>query len=110
MFTAHLGFMVQGQNTVRTTPSGGNSSWTETTHLVAGEDAERLHDLVRGVGVGRLPSHEVQERVERDVAHVIGVDVRHDALEISITLTHTDNNTDLTAFFQDSLGRPIPEG
>ena len=56
--------------------------------LVCSEDAERLHHLVGRVGVGRLSRHELQERVERDVAHVIGVNVRHDSLEISVALSH----------------------
>ena len=62
-------------------------------HLVAGEDAERLHHLVGGVRVGRLAGHEVQERVERDVALVVGIHSGHDALEVCVALIHTHTHT-----------------
>ena len=58
------------------------------TDLVAGEDAEGLHDLLGGVRVRRLARHKVEEGVERHEAGVVGVHHRHDALEVSLALQH----------------------
>ena len=65
------------------------------TDLVSGEDAERRHDLLGRVGgVGRLASHEVEERLERHVAETVGVDRGHDALEVGLALRTTINHHD----------------
>ena len=62
------------------------STKSSPTHLVAGQDLEALHDLLGGVGVGRLARHEVQEGLEGDVARAVGVHDGHDALEVSLSL------------------------
>jgi len=64
-------------------------------YLVASQDAERLHDLLRSVCVGRLACHEVEERVECDVTHAVWVDSCHDSLEVSIALSHARPTTRL---------------
>lgn len=42
--------------------------------------------MFSSVGVSGFSSHEVEESIERHVTHVVGVDNRHDALEVSFAL------------------------
>ena len=93
---------------LRTYSGHQNRKWhlNDESYLVASKNAERLHDLVRGVSVGRLTRHEVEERVKRDVAHVVWVDRRHDSLEIYITLQHT-HTTDRLFTQADHSPAPI---
>ena len=42
--------------------------------------------LLCSIDVRRLAGHEIEERVELDVAGVVGVHNRQDALEVRITL------------------------
>ena len=56
------------------------------THLVSCEDLEWLHDLLSSVSVGSLTRHEVKEGLEGNVAGPVGVDNRHDALEVRLSL------------------------
>ena len=59
--------------------------WT-CSYLISSQNFEGLHDLFSCVGVSSFPSHEIQEGLKGDVARVIGVNNRHDALEVCISL------------------------
>lgn len=54
--------------------------------LVCGQDAEGVNDLLRGVGIGGFAGHEVQERVKRHEAAVVGINDSEDTLEVNLTL------------------------
>jgi len=43
-------------------------------------------NLFGRVGVRRLASHKVKEGIKEDVATVVGINNRHNALEVNITL------------------------
>lgn len=57
-----------------------------TSHLVSGQNFEGGHDLVSRVRVGRLPGHKVNEGLEGDDAHPVGVHYAHDAGELILPL------------------------
>ena len=59
--------------------------WT-CSYLISSQNFEGLHDLFSCVGVSSFPSHEIQEGLKGDVARVIGVNNRHDALEVCVSL------------------------
>lgn len=56
------------------------------TYLVPGQDFEGGDDLVGRVRVGRLAGHEVDEGLEGDDAHPVGVHHAHDAGELALPL------------------------
>lgn len=54
--------------------------------LIGRQDPEGGDDLLGGVGVGRLPGHEVDEGLEGDRALSVGVHQGHDACELRFAL------------------------
>lgn len=59
---------------------------TAAPHLISGQNFEGGHDLVGSVCVGRLPGHEVDEGLESDDAHPVGIHDAHDARELILPL------------------------
>lgn len=59
--------------------------------------------MVGGVRVGRLAGHEVDEGLEGDDAHPVGIHDAHDAGELVLTLVATERNCD-----PESPWLPIP--
>ena len=58
----------------------------QDVRLVRRQDAEGVDDLLGGVDVGRLASHEVEEAVELNVSTGIGVNNGENALEVNFAL------------------------
>lgn len=56
------------------------------SHLVSGQNFEGGHDLVGRVCVSRFPGHEVNEGLEGDDAHAVGVHDAHDAGKLILPL------------------------
>lgn len=61
-------------------------------YLIPGQDFEGGHHLVGSVRVRRLAGHEVDEGLEGDEAHPVGVHYAHDARELVFTLEATERN------------------
>lgn len=55
-------------------------------YLVSSQNFEGRYDLVRCVRVGRLAGHEVDEGLEGDGAHPVGIHNAHDAGELVLPL------------------------
>lgn len=68
--------------------------WQDSTtlYLIPCQDFEGGHDLVGGVGVGRLAGHEVDEGLEGDDAHPVGIHYAHNAGELILTLVARKKN------------------
>lgn len=73
---------------INSSPCFSSSVLTKSaaSHLVSGQNFEGGHDLVGRVRVGRLPRHEVNEGLEGDDAHPVGVHYAHDAGELILPL------------------------
>lgn len=61
--------------------------------LIRRQDAEGGDDLLRGVGVGCLSGHEVDEGLEGDGALSVGIHQGHDAGKLSFTLRRGGKDT-----------------
>lgn len=61
--------------------------------LVSGKDAEGMQQLLRGLHIRILSCDEVKESLKADVALVVGVDERHDSLEVSLALSQSQRAT-----------------
>lgn len=59
---------------------------TNITHLVSSKDPEGVDDLLSGVRIHILTSHEVKEGIELDKASGVGVNDGYDTLEVNLTL------------------------
>lgn len=57
-----------------------------STDLIRSQDSEGGDDLLGGVSVGRLSSHEVNEGLEGDRALSVGIHQGHDAGKFGFTL------------------------
>lgn len=62
------------------------------SHLVPSQDFEGGYDLVGRVRVGSLAGHEVDEGLEGDDAHPVGVHHTHDARELTLSLVVENRN------------------
>lgn len=65
-----------------------------TLYLIPCQNLEGSHDLVGGVCVGCLAGHEVDEGLEGDDAHPVGIHYAHDAGELVLTLEATESDCD----------------
>lgn len=63
-----------------------------TPYLIPRQNFEGSHDLVGSVRVGRLAGHEVDEGLEGDDAHPVGIHYAHDARELVLTLVGRKQN------------------
>lgn len=61
-------------------------------YLISSQDFEGGHDLVGSVCVRCLARHEVDEGLEGDDAHSVGVNYAHDARELVFTLEARERN------------------
>lgn len=61
-----------------------------TLYLIPCQNLEGGHDLVGSVCVGRLAGHKVDEGLEGDEAHPVGIHYAHDAGEFVLTLMTTE--------------------
>lgn len=64
-----------------------------TLYLIPCQDFKGGHDLVGCVRVRRLAGHEVDEGLEGDDAHTVGIHYTHDAGELILTLVATERTT-----------------
>lgn len=62
------------------------------SYLVPGQDFEGGYDLVGRVRVGGLAGHEVDEGLEGDDAHPVGIHHAHDARELVLPLVVENRN------------------
>lgn len=62
------------------------------SYLVPGQDFEGGYDLVGCVRVGGLAGHEVDEGLEGDDAHPVGIHHAHDARELTLPLVVENRN------------------
>lgn len=68
-----------------------------TLYLIPCQNFEGGNDLVGSVCVGRLAGHEVDEGLEGDDAHPVGIHYAHDAGELVFTLEATESNCNAKA-------------
>lgn len=62
------------------------------TYLIPCQNFEGGHDLVGSVCIGRLTGHEVDEGLEGDYAHSVGIHNAHDTRELVLTLVARERN------------------
>lgn len=64
------------------------------SYLIPGQNFEGGYDLVGRVCVGGLTGHEVDEGLEGDGAHPVGIHHAHDAGELTLPLVAENRNCD----------------
>lgn len=64
------------------------------SYLIPGQNFERGYHLVGRVGVGGLAGHEVDEGLEGDDAHPVGIHHTHDAGKLTLPLVVENSNCD----------------
>lgn len=76
-------------------PEGYNHKLDNTeSYLIPSQNFERGYHLVGRVRVGGLAGHEVDEGLEGDEAHPVGIHYAHDAGELTLPLVVENSNCD----------------
>lgn len=66
------------------------------THLIPCQNFEGGHDLVGGIRVSCFARHKVDEGLEGDDAHPVGIHYTHDAGELVFTLVAPERTCETT--------------